>query len=224
MRYAVHDYQAFIDEEVRPAHQADIPGALKRAYGAADALMNDVSFLKTEGGKFARGHLIQHSVDHQIVKLIQTGAWPFDFYWDWHAKPTGKHLKVLPRRTVITISQLQLQTQFPRHAWYRDNQRLNNNPRQFDLFEDQKSRLLDTRERPHLILTHGYQNLSFASICIPHSRRVIWSYEGANLLTKLWQIESDLPPVEVPRSPVNPELTDELKEWLRKNDEQDKRD
>jgi hypothetical protein len=212
-------YAEFVESEFSTKYQAYIPDALKRAYLGADALMRDTSFLNTQGGENARGHIIQCAVDHQLIRLIETGVWPFDFAWDFYTKPTGKHLKILPKSTVITVSRLQHDKQFPRKAGFRNNQRLNNDPQQGTLFADAaEDRALEIKGRPHLILGHGYHEPTFAHIYIPHSHQSRWNWSTENLINLPSVVTSDLPPVERPKTSGDPEIKEEFKEWFTKNE------
>ena len=209
-------YQSFVNEEFPPALQALLPEALKRAYEQVRQLMADTSFLSTEGAQKTSGYLIQDSVDYQLIQLINTGKLPFDFTWDSHARPTGKHLKLLPKNTVITVNQLQQAKQFPRHACFRNNQRINNKDPQMLLFKnDQQEALDDLRGRPHLVLGHGYQDLNFACIYVPHSHKKQWNWRTPNLLNLPHSLSSDLPPVEQYTDDTEPTIKEEFLVWRR---------
>ena len=216
MRSEAESYESFVNEEFPVALQALLPGALKRAYDQVAQLMADTSFLQTEGAKKTSGYLIQDSVDHQIIQLIDSGRLPFDYMWDWHARPTGKHLKLLPKNTVITISQLQQPKQFPRRAVFRNNQRLNNREPQMLLFRNELQESIDdTRGRPHLVLGHGYQDLNFACIFVPHSHQKHWNWRTPNLLDQLHGVDSDLPPIEQPGEDSEITIKEEFLEWRK---------
>jgi hypothetical protein len=216
-------YSEFVESEFPVQYQREVPEALKRAYLMADALMRDTSFLSTEGGVNARGHIIQCAVDYQLIRLIETGAWPFDFEWHYYARPTGKHLKILPKSTVVTVSRLQHDKQFPRNADFRNNQRLNNDPQQIRLFEDAiDKRASEMKGRPHLILGHGYHEPDFAHIYIPHSHRAKWNWSTQNLMKSPHVVSSDLPPIERPKTKSEPEIKEEFKEWFEKNERDNK--
>lgn len=209
-------YQSFVNEEFPQPLQALLPAALKRAYEQASEVMKDVSFLGTEGAQRERGNLIQHSVDYQLILLIESGKLPFDFAWDFHARPTGKHLKILPKNTVITVSQLQQAEQFPRRAVFRNNQRLNNRDPQTVLFEnDVQDSLDDTRGRPHLVLGHGYHDLNFACIYVPHSHQKHWNWRTPNLMHQPYSVTSDLPLVEQVADENEPTIKEEFLEWRK---------
>jgi hypothetical protein len=209
-------YQSFVNEEFPRALQALLPEALRRAYEQVAELMADTSFLAMEGASTTSGVLIKDSVDHQLIKLIDSGKLPFDYMWDSHARPTGKHLKLLPKNTVITMSQLQQPKQFPRRAVFRNNQRLNNREPQMLLFKnDLQDSLDDTRGRPHMVLGHGYQELNFACIYVPHSHQKHWNWRTPNLLEQPYTVSSDLPPVEQAADESEPTIKEEFLEWRR---------
>jgi hypothetical protein len=218
MTTTFNSYQEYIDLEISAKYQADIPEAIKRAYKSVDLLMDDVGFLKTPGAQNSKGHLIQNAVEFQLMRLIETGIWPFDFHWENFAKPTGKYLQILPKNTVITVNRLQKDSQFPRNAKFRNNQRLNNDPQQFQLFNDDEPEESEAQGRPHLILGHGYHEPTFAHIYIPHSQYKIWNWSTRNLFDLPYSITSDIPPVERPATKGEPEIKEEFKEWLLKNE------
>lgn len=219
MNEQFNSYSEFIESEFSLRYQREIPEALRRAYVSADAYIKDTPFLDTEGGPNARGHLVQCAVDYQLIRLIETGLWPFDYEWKHYARPTGKHLRIYPKNTVITVNRLQHDKQFPRRADFRNNLRLNNNPQQMTLFgEDYEKDAAKGAGRPHLILGHGYHEPDFAHIYIPHSHRAMWNWSTPNLMYIPHVISSELPPPERPTTKNEPEIKEEFREWFEKNE------
>ena len=137
---------------------------------------------------FARG-----SVDFGFVRLIKTGALPFDFSWDYFARPTGRYLSIRASHSIITISQISDPTKQPRNAIFRENHRLNNQlfldiP---ELFDD------DLTGLPHLLITHGYQSLDFVYLCVPdpiHTNG--YRFRTGNLLNAPHEVCSEVPAPE----------------------------
>jgi hypothetical protein len=120
------------------------------------------------------------------------------------------------------VSQLKDDSEFPRCAAYRDNQRLNNDPAQLVLYEEfERPGELDARNRVQLILMHGYQTLKYASLGIPHSTEKRWLYSSRNLLRLPHIVNSDLPPPETIRDAQIVTLKEELLESIRKNERND---
>lgn len=184
----------FVDDQVPVIHRAKIATALQTAYRTADRLRREESWLQTPSAEFQHGRLISLAVDYGLVRLIESGALPFDYSWEFFAKPTGKYLALRPPHSVITVSQVADPAKQPRNVVFRQNRRVNNQPF-FDLaeFADEVAVVGE----PHLILAHGYQGLDFAHLCVPdpiHSNG--YRYRTDNLMNLPREIEAEGPPPE----------------------------
>jgi hypothetical protein len=134
-------------------------------------------------------------VDLQIERLITSGLLPYDYRWVPFEKPTGRFLQMRLPASTLSVSQLQHKKALPRPAEFRHNRILNN---QFWLdlpeFEDEKR----ISGLPHLILSHGYQSLSFAQVGLLNrlGRRLVWTYRTPNLMDLPRIVMPDVPPPE----------------------------
>lgn len=184
----------FVDDQF-PLHLRPlIPKTLKTAYRAADALIADNPILSVMEMRGERGRLISCAVDFGFNRLIESGALPFDKSWEWFERPTGRYLAIRPSHSVITLSQIAAPKTQPRNALFRQNARVNNSPF-FDLPEFSSEN--EFTGDPHILITHGYQELSFAHLCIPdpnHSKG--YRYRSDNLMALPHEVESDGPPPE----------------------------
>ncbi len=210
----------FVDSEFGPAHRALIPGALKSAYDAVEALYKEEPLFDVMTAKIGRGHVVAWAVDRQIERLLIARRLPFEYKWAPFERPTGRFLQIRLPSSTLSINQLPQPTDIPRDAYFRTNRVLNNNP-----LLPLNAEIEDERRvagLPHLILTHGYQELSFAHIGVLHPRpkRFGWIYRTPNLLKAIRVVESEHTPAEE-AADVEAVVTlkDEIARWLRDNSE-----
>jgi len=171
----------FVDFEFPAAIRAQVPAALRAAYVAVSTLYQTDQIFQARSAIVGKGHVVGWAVDRQFERLIEIGKLPYDCRWVSFEKPTGQYLQIRLGASTMSISQLPEPTALPRHADFRHNRALNNAPfldlREFD----------DEREisgLPHLILGHGYQELTFAQVGVlhPNAQRFGWIYRTPNLL------------------------------------------
>ena len=98
---------------------------------------------------------------------MQGGNLPFEATWEPFARPTGKHLVVWTKRARLTISQIEDAEKKPRGADFRDNYAVSNQPFLFQYMNDEAQ---NKAERKHILLIHGYQELMFSHLAIPHAQ------------------------------------------------------
>jgi hypothetical protein len=207
----------FIDTEFPGALRAQIPAALKQAYSNVAGLYETTPFLGVLSAKIGKGHIIGWAVDQQLIRLIEAGKLPFKYKWVSYARPTGRYLLLQLGSSTMSINQLPEPSAVPRDARFRANRALNNAPF-FDLpeFDDERGIV----GLPHLILGHGYHDLTFAQIGItyPYAQRDGWIYRTPNILAMPHVVESDEPKVEATDAEAIVTLRDELARWVRDND------
>lgn len=207
------DLEQFMHAQVPAKVTEKIPDVLRSAHKAVDEIMSEIGFFQTPGGEYARGDLINYSVDYQVTNLIDAGVWPFDYSWEYYTNRSGKYLKIKTREADLTIKQVQRIFGFPSNSLFRDRCRTKNIPNQLYLTGPG----LDPPEtgRPFLILGHGYQNLDFAFVGMPHQSERNWLYCTDNLMPSLIQVEENGPAVEDIPDELMISLKDELKEQLK---------
>ncbi|MDB5700633.1 MAG: hypothetical protein JWL66_832 [Sphingomonadales bacterium] len=184
----------FIDDQIPLEYRGRIATTLQTAYQTARRVWEEESWLQTPSAEYQHGRLVALAVDFGLVRLIETGVLPFDYSWEFFAKPTGKYLAIRPSHSVLTVSQIADPVQQPRNVIFRENRRLNNQPF-FDLAEFADE--ITISGEPHLILTHGYQNLNFAHLSVPdpvHANG--YSYRTDNLMNLPREIEMSGPAPE----------------------------
>ena len=183
----------FLDDQFPTEFRHLIPSTLRTAYRHAEHLVANETILQIESAEDNKGRLISYAVDFGFVRLIETGAPPFDFSWEYFARPTGRYLAIRASHSVITISQVSDPTKQPRNAIFRENRRLNNQLfLNFPEFQDDRITGL-----PHLLITHGYQSLDFAHLCVPdpvHTNG--YRFRTDNLLIAPHEVRSEIPPPE----------------------------
>jgi hypothetical protein len=203
-----------IDEEFPLALRPLVPPALKRAYSAADRVMETTPFLCTPSGRYQRGDLIMKAAEWEFRRLIDAGSLPFDPAWESYAAPTGKHLVMRTKRARITINQIATPAKKPRPAKFRDNYGVSNMEYLWPEWNDEARAADDLK---HLVLLHGYQELVFAKVALPHptKRKLI---EGTdNLMGLVHEVpdEQTGPREEGPADSPDPEAIDNLLRIIR---------
>lgn len=159
-----------------------------------------------------RGRIISYAVDRGFSRLVESGALPFDMSWESFGRPTGKFLALRPSHSVITISQIVEPHKQPRNVVFRQNARVSNQP-----FLDIPG-LVSEKEiggEPHILLTHGHQDLNFSHLCIPDPVHSFgYRFRTENLLHQPHEISSVGPPPE--DTDVDPDALASLKEEVDK--------
>ncbi len=195
-----------------------VPTTLTAAYEAARQLAAAEPILQTESAKDNHGRLISWAVDFAFERLIKSGRLPFDYRWQSFAKPTGRYLEIRLSHSVASISQVPDALKQPRSVEFRKNGRLNNEPC-FDLPEFESEQQITGL--PHLLIAHGYQDLEFAHVGVPHPTHSRgFRYLTPNLMNLPHELADDLPPAE--NTDTNFEalnlLKQDLEQWRRDND------
>lgn len=170
----------FVDDQIPVELRPVIAGALETAYRTAKRIRDEEPVFQTPPALDNHGRLISHAVNFGLVRLIESGRLPLDYSWEYFAKHTGRYLALRPSHCVITISQISDPTQQPRNVVFRQTKRISNQP--FFEFANKVDEQ-DISGEPHLLLTHGYQNLNFAHLCLPdpvHSKG--YRYRSGNMM------------------------------------------
>lgn len=185
--------------------------ALRRGYAAVDRLIEAEPIFATPAGKFQKGDLNVLAVELEIHKLTVAGKLPFEASWEYYDAPTGKHLVLRSDALRMTINQVRAMGQKPRQAAFRDTYGL---PNTRYLFEDWNE--ADERENnlPHVLLLHGYQDLSFAQLAVPNPSANDLIECSSNLLMTIH--EGSYPVAEEgPADSPDPEVIEDLTKFIR---------
>jgi len=190
---------------------------LTTAYAAAKRAAEEEPILQIESAQDNHGRLISWAVDFGFERLIKTGRLPFDYRWNYYARPTGRFLEMRLPHSTASISQVSDPQKQPRNVVFRRNARLNNEP-YFDLpeFDDEKQ----IKGLPHMLVMHGYQTLDFAHIGLPHPLHGRgFLYQTSNLMLLPREMADDLPPTENTDTDFDTLdlLKQDLEQWQRDN-------
>lgn len=192
----MNDAEKFIEQEIPLTYRCALPRALKTAYDAVELTIGETPFLQVPTARMvARGYLLSFAVDYALQGLMDKGEWPFKYEYDFFARPTGKHLKILTPNAVVTVSQLQHGDLQPRSAEFRRNYSLSNQTL-FGFEAEELERTIGTNGQKHLILGHGYQELDFIQIGVPNPDGVGYLARTRNILTEIHDATPDVAPVE----------------------------
>ena len=192
-----------------------VPTTLRQAYKAASDLADTDPILQVESARDNHGRLISWATDLAFKRLMDTDQLPFDYRWHSFTQPTGRYLEIRLSHSVATISQVADPAKQPRNVRFRENGRMNNEPF-FDLpeFDDEHS----VRGLPHLLIVHGYQELAFSHLAIPHPlHRRDYRYRTPNLMHLPHEVPGVGPAVEDTDTDFDATnlLKEEIKRWRR---------
>jgi len=148
------------------------------------------------------------------MKLIKKGQLPYDPSWENYERPTGKHLVMRSPGAQITINQVAYPDKKPRQAVFREKFAVPNTKYLFPEWNEDRRRE-DTRK--HILLLHGYGQLRFSNLSVPHptENRLIWWTD--NLLKIPHEVGADVTgakgegPIESPDA----ELVEEVIKTVR---------
>jgi hypothetical protein len=206
--------ERFLNAEFPPTLYRLIPAALRRAYLAADAIMEQHPQFSTPGGRFQRGDLIAMCADYEFWLLVTSRNLPFVVSADWedYAKPTGKFFVMRSLRAHITISQVSDPKRKPRFACFRHEYALPNGPYLFGYMNDEFEH---DQERRLIHIVHGYQGLAFAHLTLPHPHNRGNMWISRNLMKIPHEVPNPLPQPEGPLESPNPETIEIIERQLR---------
>jgi hypothetical protein len=208
--------ERFLHTEFPPELHPLIPSALRRAYAAADEMIDRHPQLCTPGGRYQRGDLVALAADYEFELLVKANSLPFEPSWEYYARPTGKHFVMRSRRAHITISQLDDPEFKPRNAVFRNLFAIPNGRYLFQYMNEEVER--DNARRLMHVL-HGYQNLTFAHLTLPHPQENRHVWKTSNLMNIPHVVTSDLPRAEGPTVSPEPQTIENLERHLRDSDD-----
>jgi hypothetical protein len=208
--------EQFLLDQIPIRHRILFPPVLKGAYAAVEDIVKAERVLQEPSAEDNRGRIVSWAVNLGIRRLIESGTWPVDYRWAYFAKPTGRYLQVKLSHSLLSISQIADPAVQPRDVVFRQNARINNREPYFALPEFDDTRAV--AGLPSFLLIHGYQELTFAHIGVPHPmHRRDYSYKTPNLLDLPHEIPSGLPPVEDTETEEVMSLKAEIDQWRRDN-------
>ncbi|CFX36120.1 conserved protein of unknown function [Candidatus Filomicrobium marinum] len=211
---AVNPAQQLADEEFAPNLRPLVPPALKRAYATVEHVIDEQPWLATPSARYGRGDLVRLASEYEFYKLIQTGALPFEPSWEPYSRPTGKHLVMRTKRALITINQVESPSTMPRKAVFRNTFGL---PNTSFLFEDWNREIEERADRKHLLLVHGYQELTFSNLAMPNVETKQIAWKSANLLDLPHQVTEPAKD-EGPTDSPDPEAIENIIRMINDND------
>lgn len=206
------ELEAFITTEFPMGYRALIPGILREAYNAVDELYLEHPIFKIKTA--VKGHVLNWAIDFQMKKIIESGVFPFEYSYKDYDVPTGKYMLIHLHNSTLSIHQVDHHTSLPRHSVYRNNLSFNNAPYlDLDGFQAEQ----EAKNKPHLIMTHGYKELSFCRLGMPHPvYKTSWLHKSLNLLSLPHIVR-----LNSTAEPNNTEATVTLKEELIRKSKDD---
>lgn len=206
--------EGFLANQLPVRYQLHIPAVLKTAYETAAQIAKEEPVFSMASAKDNHGRLISWATDFAILRLIESGSWPFDYKWETFNKPTGRYLQVLLPEATLSISQVKDRHQPPRKVGFRGNAALSNQPYLFPQMEEERKKIIGL---PSFILIHGHQELKFAHIGMSKPDQKAWMHRTENLLDLPSEVGGrEVPPIEYTEESVLT-LKDDIMKWRRDN-------
>lgn len=205
--------EIFLSDQLPQPIRNSIPTTLRNAYKAADAYINETPFLHVKSAKDNRGRIISWAVDHAFETLVESGQWGnATCQWNQFNSPTGHYLEIVLGHSVLTISQIKNPNRQPRDARFRQNKRFNN---QLCLNFENHKKNLTIDGRPHILLLHGYQSLSFSYLAVPNEDHQLgYVYKTPNLMLQSHQRhDGDVVPAEDTNTEAVMTLKEDINRW-----------
>jgi hypothetical protein len=206
--------ERFLLDQIPLRYRALIPTTLKAAYSAVGILVGQEPILQVPSAQDNRGRVVSWAVDLGFQRLVTTGQWPFDYRWREFARPTGRYLEIRLSHSVLSISQISNPGQQPRNVVFREAARVLND--EIFLFPDWEAEAREVRGLPNFLLVHGYQELDFAHIAIPHvDHDRGYLYRTPNLMMMPHIVPNDEPPPEDTDAAAILTLKEHIDKWQR---------
>jgi hypothetical protein len=202
--------RAFVEDQLPPHIRAELSPALNSAYASVEALKSDTPILNIPSAQL--GHLRAWATDWAVKRLIDAGKWPFDYDWQPYKNDTGQWLRVRLTHSLLSVSQVADPIYPPRDAEFRNNGALNNEPF-FALPEFVEEERVNGL--PHLLLLHGYQELTHIHIGVPRPRSRGFIYRTPNIISEPYAANDDRPKEEATDAEAIVELKEEIRKWMR---------
>ncbi|HEX4083782.1 MAG TPA: hypothetical protein VHY22_02635 [Chthoniobacteraceae bacterium] len=204
--------EQFIESEIPPSVRLHFPKVIQTAYGIVREIRREHRWLA--GKSVVEGHMRAWAVDFGFSQLIESGKWtPRKVDWPKYPNETGAYLRIFTQNAVVTVSQLVNCWEPPRKALFRDNARFLNERYLFEYMEPER-----VNDMGHLIIGHGYQQLSFVQVAMPHpENRHAWLASSRNILNELHDASSDLAPVEEVAADTAMQIKSDLLKRLSEN-------
>jgi hypothetical protein len=193
--------EQFLQDQIPSKIRRLIPPRLKAAYAAAELLVDGNPMLQIPTARDDRGRITSWAVDFAIKGMVESQEWPVDFRWTPFARPTGVYLEVILPHSRLSVCQVSIWNEQPRDVAFRQNARIGNYQFHLPGFEGDDEDTADamTASGPiSLLLVHGYKQLEFAHIGIPHKHHQHgYIHQTPNLMRMLYEVEPpDSPPPE----------------------------
>lgn len=166
-----------LNSELPLSTRAHFVPTIKRAYSMVNAIINQNEFLNWKVGKDIMPLLRRVAVEFEFKKLIDSNKFPITYKIAPNAIENCRHLELLTKKSIVTISQVRDEKRVPRKAIYRNNLSLHN---QMGLFEFPGDEPKEPDDPYYIILTYGGYSKNdpeFIKLGIPSPLVREWIYQ-----------------------------------------------
>ncbi|NHM28033.1 hypothetical protein G7K71_13810 [Desulfofundulus sp. TPOSR] len=155
------DVKTLLEKDLPQSVRSHFVPAVKRAYDLVAKLYEQHQFLSWPVGYEHRRELRRIAVEYELMKLVDSGQIPLEYQIGYNAIRNCRHLELLTKQFIITVSQVQYPRSFPRPAIFRN--RLLSGQLAWDFFGESEKLITG---RFYIILTHGYEKHYPEFICL----------------------------------------------------------
>ena len=162
---------------------------IRRAYENANLLLEQVDFFNWKVGRDFKRDLRRIAVEFGFKELAETGRYDFEIDIKPNARNNCRHVELITKDCVLTISQVSHINALPRKAEFRQNHAVSN---QLLLdFSEEDNYISNSDDKFYAVLTHGYLRKipDFVILGIPSTSLKEWHYK-VNLINEFQQFEN----------------------------------
>lgn len=192
----------FLKSEFPARYRAQFVPIIKQAKEIVQQLYNEQPLFQRASAENERGKIINLAIEYEFQRRIEEGLLPFDYNIKYNSANNHKHIEILSKNTIMTISQVRSRAGIPRSAKFRSNLAYSNQM-VMDFLRDE-IRVIDSKA--YILLSHYSRNdeIKRAILGVPAPDTKSWIY-SLNLLG------------EVELVSINDEVVDDTvdsEEWL----------
>jgi|GEM_PF-3314846 len=169
----------YISKEISSSNMSQIVASISRSYEVVENIKSEFPILSGPMLSNSVSILKQTLVQHELIRMIEKGFIEGVNYKVSNNKQSNyPFLEIYNSSFIVTLSHVQVESQLPRKAIYRNERAANN---QLSIFSEDNA----DPSRLYFILTHGHNGVRPDFICLglPDENNEFWR-ERINLLDR----------------------------------------
>lgn len=192
----------FLKNEYPVKYRAQFVPIIRQAKEIVKQLYSEQPLFQSATAENERSKIVNIAVEYEFQRRIEEGLLPFDYNIKYNSAKNHKHLEIITKHTIMTISQVSNKTGIPRSAKFRSNLAYSNQM----VMEFLKDTIRINDSKAYILLSHNSKT--------ENVKRVILGLPAPD--TKSWIYSLDLLN-EIVLASINDEIVDETfddEEWL----------